>query len=452
VLLMLAGTNSMPAQLSLARTLEHLAWNEETRVQLTAAGAVKAMRTLVDSPMALENVLESVAKAACYLSVYTDQTSLQTMVSEGIITILVNLHANMSACMDEKIDKSLVCLYIAHALRGITLALGGPDNAAAMSTAVGQGIIQLLCVLTSDPQASGEDDTINIDMVVDLSTAFCNVSFHKKLRTKVLSESGACRALLTLARPNTADGNWRAAAALRFLAIEEANRLHMVSEKAVQTLSELANRPSACMRTKRECAAAICSLADSTDDSFHEDSPSGNAGVSPDHAIRGMIVVQGALPTLIKLSQSTDPETVKSCSIALSNLSTASASVDEGTVGSLIAMALTTTDLPDFLTSVDNDDKPPPLQIHGMEAPDTDVAQDVCVVHDIQDQIEKQSAGMAGDGPPLENLELMEAGPLPFQGQGGDADGDESKEEAYLVEKSFPKIELQTEMAGDLLA
>ena len=251
--------------------------------------------------------------------------------------------------------------------------------------------------------------------------------------------------MLALAATDTSDGNWRVAAALRFLAIDKENRFSMVSETAVRTLCALADRPTALMRTQRECAAAICSLADETEENA-SGGPGGLGSSSPDQQIRTMIAQQGALPTLIRLSKVSDTETIKSCSIALSSLSTASATVDEGTVGSLIAMALATTELPDFLTELDDDDKPPPLQIEGLTAPDKGVVEDVCVVHDIEAQCDKQTAGMAGEGPPLENLELMEAGPLPFQGDGSpDAGADE-----YLVEKSFPKIELQPAMANSL--
>jgi hypothetical protein len=214
------------------------------------------------------------------------------------------------------------------------------------------------------------------------------------------------------------------------MAIEPANWEAMVSAQVAATLVALADRPGASDETQRDCAAAMCSLSECE---------------SPD--VRADMLKQGSLPTLIRMSKMSDAETVKSCSIALSNLSTASATVDEGTVGALISMSLGSADtpLPDFVTNVDRDDKPPALRLTGLKPPSTETMQEICVVHNVKDMVEKQIAGAAGNGPPKEQFELMQTQKLP-QISGGGSDDD------FFLEKVFPKMELTIEMAEDLQA
>jgi hypothetical protein len=101
--------------------------------------------------------------------------------------------------------------------------------------------------------------------------------------------------------------------------------------------------------------------------------------------------------------------------------------------------------LPDFITSVELDDKPPRIRLTGLTAPNMDVLQDICVVHDVSELVQKQVAGSAGKGPPKEQFELMKTQKLP-QISGGST----QNEEDFFLEKVFPKMELTLEMSEEL--
>jgi len=423
VLFELAKIDSWQSQLSIARAVTHLAWNEETRVHLTAAGAMKAMRTLLAPDGVQESVIDAVARAACYLSLYDNQENLCQMVNEGVTHILTEIHRKTMLCNDDSIDKPFIMMLIAHALRGLSWAAGE----GCMKTMLDEGVVPLLCELAKDEQMQG-DEAIE-SMIIDCAVVFANVAFVPRLRKKML-ELDAHIALMAIAEPHTLEGNYRAACALRFLAIEESNWDKLVGAKVVATLVSLADRPGSMITTQRDCAAALCSLSESE---------------NPD--VRQDMLLQGALPTLIRMSKMSDFETVRSCSIALSNLSTASATVDEGTVGALINMSLGGADqaLPDFITSVELDDKPPRIRLTGLTAPNMDVLQDICVVHDVSELVQKQVAGSAGKGPPKEQFELMKTQKLP-QISGGST----QNEEDFFLEKVFPKMELTLEMSEEL--
>merc|ERR1712178_218928 len=172
--------------------------------------------------------------------------------------------------------------------------------------------VPLLCTLVKHiaTQHQAQEDTSQVTayttaMVVDCSLAFCNIAFQSELRQQCLQE-GALEALIILTGIATGDtdGNWRCAAALRFLALLPENRPLMVEGRVVGTLVELASQPQAKMETQRECCAAVCSLSKC---------------ISAE--VRQAIVQQGATPLLIRLSKSSNAATVKSCSVALSNLS-----------------------------------------------------------------------------------------------------------------------------------
>jgi len=392
-------------------------------VHLTAAGAMKAMRTLLAPDGVQESVIDAVARAACYLSLYDNQENLCQMVNEGVTHILTEIHRKTMLCNDDSIDKPFIMMLIAHALRGLSWAAGE----GCMKTMLDEGVVPLLCELAKDEQMQG-DEAIE-SMIIDCAVVFANVAFVPRLRKKML-ELDAHIALMAIAEPHTLEGNYRAACALRFLAIEESNWDKLVGAKVVATLVSLADRPGSMITTQRDCAAALCSLSESE---------------NPD--VRQDMLLQGALPTLIRMSKMSDFETVRSCSIALSNLSTASATVDEGTVGALINMSLGGADqaLPDFITSVELDDKPPRIRLTGLTAPNMDVLQDICVVHDVSELVQKQVAGSAGKGPPKEQFELMKTQKLP-QISGGST----QNEEDFFLEKVFPKMELTLEMSEEL--
>jgi hypothetical protein len=142
------------------------------------------------------------------------------------------------------------------------------------------------------------------------------------------------------------------------------------------------------------------------------------------------------VPLLIALSRGSSAETVRSCSVALSNLSTASSAVDEGTVSALIGMSGiddgddTFDALPSSSGAIDEAHKPPrvgePVPASGAPKPGEELAGEVSAVQRIE--TEKHAAGMAGAGPPSNTPPLMEPKPLPTAetkggGEGGEGGG-----------------------------
>ena len=196
------------------------------------------------------------------------------------------------------------------------------------------------------------------------------------------------------------------------------------------------------METQRECCAAVCSLSKTTEQD-----------------VRMAIVKQGATPLLIRLSKSANPHTVKSCSVALSNLSTAGSDVDEGTVAALICMSIEDESMPSGeapklvleTVVVDKEDLPPPLPLRNMDAPSVEALAEVRSDHVVTRS--KQTAGMAGSGPPTECPDLMEPKPLPLAGGGGgDTDGEGEDGEGAAGRRTFPKLELTPSLDKELLS
>jgi hypothetical protein len=285
-------------------------------------------------------------------------------------------------------------------------------------------------------EASAEVSKPVGDMNVDLSVSLCNLSFQPHLRQAVLDQGGLT-ALTTLAHTSVSDceGNWRCAAALRFLALRIENRVKMVEVGTVEVLVGLAGRQGAKMETQRECCAAVCSLSK-----------------CPEPETRLAIVRQGAMPLLIKLSKSSNAPTVRSCSVALSNLSAAGNDVDEGTVSALISMSIgadgdDAAPPPLMMTTVavTEDDLPPSMPLRPMQAPTSDAIEEVRTVHVVTRL--KQTAGMAGSGPPTECPDLMQPKPLPLTGggAGGDEDGEEGGSASGAGRQTFPKLELTSD-------
>jgi hypothetical protein len=131
-------------------------------------------------------------------------------------------------------------------------------------------------------------------------------------------EQGAVSTIILLSNTDDMETQMRCAASLRCLAQLPSGRLNMVQLGAATALIAIA-RASDKDEMLRACAEGLCAFSKSK-------------------SARTLIATQGAVPVLIKLSESPNLGTKKSCSIALANLSTASSAVGMGTTMAMIAI------------------------------------------------------------------------------------------------------------------
>jgi hypothetical protein len=239
---------------------------------------------------------------------------------------------------------------------------------------------------------------------------------------------------------------WRIAATLNALAMEPANRRLMVDDQCVACLVRLAARSDCKWETRRELASALCGLSES------------KVG-------RDQVVEEEAVPVLIRLSKETDKDTVKSCSIALSNLSTAEATIGRGTVSALIDMNKKGREKPAPGSEAAGmaeskrragvhgkqsipEHHPPEQAVAELENWSPSDAMPVAVAAVRTVVTTKHTAGVAGQGPKIEPPALMPQRPIT---NAGTVQGEDGRDPAENADPDFfGKLEITPEMMQEL--
>jgi len=468
VLVLLAQNGKERSTLLCVRALCNLAWDEKTRKKIVESGALAALIALAMNSNNAET-LQGCAQSLCYLSFF--EPNCAHMVKEDVVKALITIcdkqstaswvdpftvpdssgdtdpnNAGSSSTQDtsateKKREESEwgIGQLVALTLRLLSWSPGGQEKM------VDNRAVPLLCRLASSLDRSGnENATYNQgeqDRALDCAIAFCNLAYEPQLRERLVDE-GAVRSVCLLSYAPDVETQWRCAATLRYLALSPNNRFRMVDNGAAKALISMACNENSREETKRVCAAALCSLSKSKSAISH-------------------IVAEGAVPTLIKLSETPDLDTIKSCATALAKLSTASVSVAKGTVLALITMSKEAEeakkkdegDAPSLKSAThgvlvmgqfmggDQDPPPPPLPIREIDAPGSTSlpSPSWVIVHRISPA--KAGAGMGGHQPPEPEPPVM----TPIFHTSGDDKSNVDNESATSSATFFPKVELAPE-------
>jgi len=341
---------SEPARLSCARALCQLAWHLETRAALADAGALNALVALsTASGESAAAVRESCTRALCYLALHGADggSTRRRMLRAGAVGAVVKLCGNTTA--EETVARELMgvalrCLACALADGGggsgeeveqeeksdeIELSGIGDDvveeeksddvvEAEAITeeeeVSTTAGAVPLLVQLVRENSAS------NTAMQADCAVALCDLACCSSLRASMVDE-GAHGALMAVAGATTEESTRRrCAAGLRLLATAPANRARMIEAGCVKAVVAMCLAPAV--------GDAKPKLIAGTPDAVLQDCAAALCALSKSKTGRSTIVAEGAVPLLIELSHSANDAIVQSCSVGLSNLSTASTSVD----------------------------------------------------------------------------------------------------------------------------
>lgn len=491
VLVLLARNGKERSTMLCVRALCNLAWDENTRKKIVESGALAALIALAMNSNNAET-LQGCAQSLCYLSFF--EPNCAHMVKEDVVRALITINDKQSTALwvdpfsntnnnssddanevvtEEAAEKVTtreisaekraetaweIGQLIALTLRLLSWSPGGQEKM------VDDEAVPLLCKLvdsidfsfvkdkdtTADTADTAKcDDPVTVtggglsqgdqDRALDCAIAFCNLAYEPSLR-ELLVDQGAVHSVCLLATAPDVETQWRCAATLRYLALTPNNRFRMVDNGAARALISMAMNEESREETKRVCAAALCSLSKSKSAISH-------------------IVSEGAVPTLIKLSETPDIETKKSCATALAKLSTASVSVAKGTVCALITMskeaeeakkqqqsegstALGQSSMSMGGAVADGEPPPPPLPIRKIEAPGSQNTPDASRVSLHNITLSKASAGMGGQQPAEPDPPTMTT---IFHNSGKKSGDDEADNANAISTTFFPKVELAPE-------
>jgi hypothetical protein len=439
-LVSLSHTYHRQAVLNSLRALCSLSWITEVRTKLVAVKVLPALVNLArQSPLQVpfvyfvcvvfcsclifvfslqEEVRYSCARVLCTLSF--EKQNQVAMVRAGVVPALCSLfdqeaeaeeHQEAEGSEDTGGENATKAKY---SRRGATYSLIA-IACHCMSWAqkeeariVADDGVSLLCRLT---------DKVDHQTKLDIAIALCNLSQDSRLREQMI-EQGSLKALIKLAEAYSPECHWRCAATVRNLALVQGpelqlkNRSAMVAGGVVQMLVNLANMQGGRQETLQMIASSLKSL-------------------SQPRPCRSRIVEDGAVPMLIRLSNLNCPDTKRCCAMAMSNLSSSSSEVEQGTVSALISMSLDDEDDED--SAVLNlgpvldgvfCGPPPPLPIEDIEAPAMERYTSKCDIQRVV--VVKESVGPATEAlsPPELHSDTLETVPIPTLTVGGQIDDD----------------------------
>lgn len=346
-------------------TLCVMSWHDQTREQVATAMTTSALVQLlhaVSSPSSRfpayypPSTVKTCVLTLCCLASHTEL--LEKMLAEGIIASLhgilvtgvLQMHSRaqddertssvQAACASDADFVALVCILLRH----LSQVAGFTAPRSTVQTLESkQQVVELFCALTQLADANGD-----VESCLDCADAFCSIVFGPLASTsasptRFATSSTTSAPVLVVApvvesvtrlmraeqRPET---RWRCCACLWALSSVPEHRSVLVKLGVTKLLvSEISRAAEGSnLNTLQCCAGALCNL---TLTHFAQNS------TSVDNTAPAM-VAEGAVPALIALGKLDSDSVREFCTIALSNLSGPSPTVEAGAIAALITLSL----------------------------------------------------------------------------------------------------------------
>lgn len=343
-------------------TLCVLSWHDETRERIATAAATSSLVQLLHAASAPSprfrayyppSTLKTCVLTLCCLANHAEL--LDKMLAEDIIAslhgILVpgspsqthdDLHTSvMVVCATDPEFVALACILFRHLSQVPGFAA---VRTSSPSQASNQQLMELFCVLAALADANGD-----VESCLDCADALCSIVFSASMpsssspmRSAMTSSRPAVPVLVaapvvaSIARLMTAEQRpetrWRCCACLCALSSVPEHRSPLVKLGVTKVLVAETTRAAEGMNlnTLQCCAGALCNLT------LGQPTPNNTAGGDT----AATMVAEGAVPALIALGKLESDAVREYCTIALSNLSGPSPTVEAGAVAALLTPSL----------------------------------------------------------------------------------------------------------------